>query len=138
MKKRVQILSILLILLCLAAAGRFGGRESPVTIGMLPQDITQAEASGFYNGTELAPWKLEPEEIGELRAWAERLSLRHRTYAEGEAPNEIWCGGASYRFSLNGGEKSFAWLYIDQAYIRYGGEWYEITNTSVPPLNLNV
>ena len=82
--------------------------------------------------------RMTQEEIEELNAWLSELSLEHRTYAERKAPNEVWNGGSSYQFNVNDGELSFAWVYIDKAYFRYDGEWYEITNTSAPPLNLDV
>ena len=62
--------------------------------------------------------------------------MKHRTYAERETPNKVWNGGVSYEFNVNDGEISFAWVHSDKVYILYDSEWYEIMNTSAPPLGL--
>ena len=140
MKKYRLILSMLAVLLCITVTGCSSKDKgiSPILGDVLPEKITSIEVSGFYNGSDLEPWQLTQEEIEELNAWLSELSLEHRTYAEGKAPNEVWNGGSSYQFNVNDGELSFAWVYIDKAYFWYDGEWYEIINKSVPPLNLDV
>lgn len=135
MKKFNLVASVLLILLCLIITGCSGENTSSVITEAIPENITRIEASGYRNG-ELEPWELTQAEIEELGTWISQLSLKHRTYAEGKAPNEVWNGGVSYTFNINDGELSFTWSYIDKAYIWYDGEWYEITNTSTPPLDL--
>lgn len=140
MKKHPLILCILAGLLYLVVTGRSSGRTDILSIfgEALPEEITSIEMSGFYNGSDLDPWELTQEEIEELGAWLPELSLKHRTYAEGEAPNEVWSGGTSYQFYVNDGALSFTWSYSDKAYIVYGGEWYEIKNHQTPPLRLAV
>ena len=137
MKKYRLILSMLAVLLCITVTGCSSKDKgiSPILGDVLPEKITSIEVSGFYIGGD---WPVAQEEIEELNAWLSELSLEHRTYAERKAPNEVWNGGSSYQFNVNDGELSFAWVYIDKAYFRYDGEWYEITNTSAPPLNLDV
>ena len=49
----------------------------------------------------------------------------------------MYAGGVCYSFNINGGDMSFTWIYIYKAYIQYNGEWYEITNTTTPPLDLS-
>lgn len=136
MKKFSPAALVLSILLCLIVTGRSGKNASSVISEAIPENITSIEASGFYSGGELAPWELTQAEIEELNTWITQLSLKHRTYAEGEAPNEAYNGGVCYRFHINDGELSFTWSYIDKAYIQHDGEWYEITNTTTPPLDL--
>ena len=135
MKKYDLILPVLAALLGFMMMGCSGVDTGSVSIPgeIIPEKITSVEVSGFYNGSDLEPWTLTQEEIAELGTWFSGLSLKHRTYADGEAPNEVWSGGTSYRFDMNGGEASFAWVYIDKAYIWYDGEWYEITNTEASP-----
>ena len=53
----------------------------------IPENITHIEASGSRNGGYLEPWELTQAEIEELNTWVPQLSLKHRTYAEGETPN---------------------------------------------------
>lgn len=138
MKKYPLILCILAGLLYLVVTGCSNGRTDIPSIldKALPEKITSIKMSGFYHGSELEPWELTQEEMEELWAWLPKLSLEHRTYAEGEAPNEVWSGGTSYRFQINDGELSFTWSYLDKAYIVYDGVWYEITNDLTPPLGL--
>ena len=140
MKKYHLILSMLSVLICAVVIG-CSSKDADISSILgdaLPEKITSIEVSGYYNGGVLEPWELTREEIEELNAWLSELSLKHRTYAEGEAPNEVWNGGTAYQFNVNDGQLSFAWTYIDKAYFRYDGEWYEIINKSVPPLNLDV
>lgn len=133
----------LLALFCFTFTGCSNGceqsdeQQSSLVDEMIPETIRCIEVSGFCNGGELEPWELNQEEIEELTEWISELSLIHKTYGEGEAPNEVWNGGTSYQFNINNGEKTFAWAYIDKAYIQYDNEWYEIVNESVPPLNLD-
>lgn len=135
MRKFKFMVSLLLILLCLIGAGCSDKNTSSVLSDAIPENITRIEASGYYNG-ELSPWELTQIEIEELNTWISQLSLKHRTYGERESPNWIYNGGISCNFNINDGELSFNWVYIDKAYIFYDEEWYEITNTSTPPLNL--
>ena len=140
MKKYRLILLMLAVLLCVMATG-CSSKDTDISSifgDALPDKITSIEVSGYYNGGVLEPWELTREEIEELNAWLSELSLKHRTYAEGETPNEVWNGGSAYQFNVNDGELSFSWANIDTAYIQYDGEWYEIINKSVPPLNLDV
>jgi len=136
MKKHSLLLIALSVILSLSIVGCSKEDAASVLGDAIPEKITSIEVSGFYGGSELKPWELVQEEIEELNVWLPELSLEHRTYTKGEAPNEVWNGGTSYRFNINDGELSFAWVYIDKAYIQYDGEWYEITNTSTPPLDL--
>lgn len=127
----------LFVLLCLIVIICVGRRGSSFMISeMIPENITRIEVSGSRNGSEVEPWELTQAEIDELCTWINQLSLKHRTYAEGETPNVVWNGGVSYSFNINDGEISFAWLYIYKAYILYDSEWYEIVNKSEAPLNL--
>lgn len=137
MKKNRFYVFALFVLLCLIVIICVGKRGSSFLISeMIPENITRIEVSGFQNGGELEPWELDQEEIEELTEWLSELSLRHKTYGEGKSPNIIWNGGVSYEFNINDGELSFAWLYIDKAYIYYDDEWYVIVNKSEAPLNL--
>ena len=136
MKRFGFIVLVLSTLLCTALTACSKSNDISVINDAIPETITSIEVSGFHGGSELKPWELTQEEIEELNVWLPELSLEHRTYAKGEAPNEVWNGGTSYRFNVNDGVLSFNWVYIDKAYIQYDDEWYEITNTSAPPLGL--
>lgn len=135
MRKFSYILLVLSILLCFTITGCSNESTSSVIDEVLPESITSIEVSGYYNG-ELEPWELTQTEIDELRTWIDQLSLEHRTYAEGETPNRVWNGGTSYGFNVNDGELLFDWVHSDKVYILYDSEWYEIMNTSTPPLDL--
>ena len=130
------------ILLCITVIACFemtasDESTSSVIDKIRAESITSIEVSGGYDGSKLKPRELTQAEIEELDTWITQLSLKHRTYAEGKTPNRIWNGGTSYNFNINDGETSFAWVYIDKAYIYYEGEWYEIKNTSEFPLDLS-
>ena len=126
------------VIFTLCACGKQGNaNDSDSSVLAIPENIISIKVDGFYNGGQLEPWELTQTEIEELSTWINQLSLKHRVYAEGETPNMIWNGGTSYGFNINDGELSFSWVYLDKTYILYDGEWYEITNTSNPPLNLD-
>lgn len=134
--KRIQFIILALsLLLCITVTGCGKETISSVLDDAIPKEITSIEVSGFYNGSDLELRELTQEEIDDLNTWLSGLSLKHRTYAEGETPNQVYAGGASYSFNINDGELSFSWVFIDKAYILYEGEWYEITNTSKAPLD---
>lgn len=103
---------------------------------LIPKNITDVELSGFYGGGVVEPRMLDQTEIEELSTWVAKLSLTHRTFKKGEAPNDL-NGGTAYVFSFNDDELSFAWVDIGtNKYIHYEDEWYEIRNTSKSPLGL--
>ncbi len=131
----VLVLSVLLCFTIIYCSKKNTLSTSSVLV--IPENITHIEVRGSRNGSELEPWELTQAEIDEFCTWINQLSLKHRTYAEGETPNKVWNGGVSYEFNINDDEISFAWVYIDKAYIFYDSEWYEIKNTSTPPLDLN-
>ena len=86
MKKYRLILSMLAVLLCVMSTG-CSSKDTDISSifgDALPDKITSIEVSGYYNGGVLEPWELTREEIEELSAWLSELSLKHRTYAEGE------------------------------------------------------
>ena len=127
----------ILFFMVLALAGCAGqNRASSIISELLPQTIESVTIHGSENG-ELKPWALDAAGIADFRAWVEQLSLKQKTYKDGEAPNEKWAGGISYEFSINEGELSFGYSYIDAAYIWYDGDWYEITNPTEPPVRQN-
>lgn len=130
MKKRAIGLCVWILCGAVIAAGVF--RRKNILLEVLPK-IETVSVSGFYNGGCLEPRELNGAEREELDAWIRRLSLRRRTYRAGEAPNQIWSGGTSYQFSVNQGELSFSYVWIDRAYIWYEEEWYEIVSSPEPP-----
>ena len=135
MKRFGYIIFALSALMCIVLTGCAKANEVLMITEAIPEIITRIEASGSYNG-ELEPWDLTQAEIEELNTWIPQLSLKHRTYAEGETPNRVYNGGICYTIDINDGEMRFTWIYIDKPYIQYDGEWYEITNTKTPPLDL--
>ena len=137
MKKLSVIFIGLVILLCVTVTAC--SAEPEIIVELLPENITNVELSGFYGGGVEEPRMLNQTGIEELRAWVSELSLRHRTFKEGEAPGD-YNGGTAYIFSFNDGETSFAWVNIGtkmNKYIHYENEWYEIMNTLNPPLDLS-
>ena len=138
MKRLGLTMLALTILLCLTIAGCSNESSPSVISEAIPENITSIEVSGYSNGNKLEPWGLTQTEIEELRTWVAHLSLEHKAYAKGEAPDEVWNGGISYDFNFNNGKLSFSWVFIDKAYIWCNSEWYEIKNTSDPPLDLSI
>lgn len=136
MKRMCSSMLALAILLCGMAAGCSKKDAASVFGDAMPEKITQVEASGFYNGGVVAPWELTQAEMEELSTWLGGLSLKQKTFSKGEFPGDE-DGGTAYEFNINGSELTFVWVDIGTAeYVLYNSEWYEIINTSVPPLGL--
>ena len=130
-------LAILLYVTVTACSGETVPDESASSIvdELLPDNITSVELSIAYN-TELKTQTLTQTEIEELSAWVSQLSLTHRSFQEGKTPGDGE-GGLAYWFNFNDDAMYFSWVDIGRAqYIIYSGEWYEINNTSEPPLDL--
>ena len=141
MKKFRFVFLGLAILLC-ATVSACSGKTVPdesmsSTIDKLvPENITKVELSIAHAGV-LESQMLTQTEIEELSAWVSQLSLTHRSFQEGETPNDA-DGGTFYSFSFNDDEMSFAWVDTgSKHFIHYGDEWYEINNSSEPPLDLS-
>ena len=111
MKRFGFIILALLALSSIVLIGYSKSNEVSVITEAIPESITRIEASGDYNG-ELEQWELTEAEIEELNTWVPQLSIKHRTYAEGETPNRVYNGGICYTFAINDGEMSFSWIYI--------------------------
>ena len=79
--------------------------------------------------------QLNSEEIADVKDWALGLDLLHVNFPEGETPNEVYAGGESYTFVINGGEKEFSYLYINDYYVFLSDQWYFVENPSKPPLS---
>lgn len=88
----------------------------------------------YSAGTAESSRKLNPTEINSVMDWAAGLDLRYEDYAEGEAPNEVYAGGESCSFEINGGEASFSYVWIDDCYIVLENKWYAVENPSWPPV----
>ena len=130
-------LAILLCVTVTACSGETVPDESASSIvdELIPDNISSVELSFAYD-TELKTQTLTQTEIEELSAWVSQLSLTHRLFQEGETPSDTE-GGTFYGFSFNDDEMYFAWVDIgSKHFIHYEGEWYEINNTSEPPLDL--
>ena len=109
--------------------------KAAINANLLPENITNVELRYFYGGGAEGPRTLDNTETEELREWVSNLSLKHRTFKAEEAPSDL-NGGKVYTFVVDDSEL-FAWFGGGKnAYIRYENEWYEIRNTSKPPLGL--
>lgn len=133
--KRFRVIALVLSVI-LVFSGCSNRQDSSINSQLLPEQIENVKVSGNYNG-ELEPWELDAAEIEALETWVSQLSLEHKSYKEGEAPNERLAGGVSFAFSVNEETSSFVYSNIDAAYIWFNGEWYEIKNPSDPPIKIN-
>lgn len=140
MKKFRFVFLVLAILLCVtvtACSINTAPDESMSSIvdELIPDNITNVELSIAQYGV-VESQMLTQTEIEELSAWVSQLSLTHRSFQEGETPGDGE-GGRAYCFSFNDDAMSFSWIDIGkEQYILYEDEWYEINNTSEPPLDL--
>lgn len=133
MKRIYFVLGILL--LCVLAFTGCSKRENIIST-QIPE-IEKVEIGGYYNGSVIEKWELDPAHFEDLKAWITQLSLRNKILAEDKTPNN-WAGGDSYEFNMNDGELSFT--YSDggtEAYIWYKDEWYEVLNPTAPPIEKN-
>lgn len=101
---------------------------------IMPDEITEVEVSGYYNGSVIKPGEFVIQDLEAFKTWFAELSFEHREFAEGKTPGETLAGGNSYQFDVNNGALVFTYADFGiGAYIVYDNEWYEITNPSEPP-----
>jgi len=102
----------------------------------MPDEITEVEVSGYYNGGVIQPEDFVVEDFDEFAEWFSLLSLEHRTFEEGKNPGEMYAGGDSYTFDINDGALTFTYAIGGSPvteYIIYDEEWYEVLNPSELP-----
>lgn len=100
----------------------------------MPDEITEVEVSGYYNGGVIKPGEFIIQDFEAFKTWFAEFSFEHREFAEGKTPGETLAGGNSYQFDVNNEELVFTYAdFGTGAYIVYDNEWYEITNPSEPP-----
>ena len=101
----------------------------------MPDEITEVEVSGYYNGGVIKPGEFVIQDFDAFKTWFAELSFEHREFAEGKAPGETQAGGNSYQFDINNGVLFFTYADFGiGAYIVYDNEWYEIKNPKLPPV----
>jgi len=101
---------------------------------IMPDEITEVEVSGYYNGSVIKPGVFVIQDFEAFKTWFAEISFEHREFAEGKNPGETLAGGNSYQFDVNNEELVFTYADFGiGAYIVYDNEWYEITNPSEPP-----
>lgn len=126
-RHRISILFLVAILTVVLAGC------SSTDIKLLPESIEQVDVtySVYSNTTEKRT--LDSAGISDWTAWVEGLSLKHKTFDDGETPGAVYAGGESYLFDINNGELTFS--YIDfgtEAYIYYRDEWYKASKPKSP------
>lgn len=102
----------------------------------MPDEITEVEVSGYYNGGVIQPGDFVVEDFDEFEEWFSQLSLEHRTFEEGKNPGEMYAGGDAYTFDINDGALTFTYAIGGSPvteYIIYDEEWYEVLNPSELP-----
>lgn len=128
--KKSLVLAVLLLGV-LAFTGCF--KQENVISTQIPA-MEKVEIGGYYNGSVVEVWELDPADFEGLKTWIDQLSISKKTLAEDETPNN-WAGGDSYEFNMNDGELCFT--YLDggkEAFIWYSDEWYEVSNPTDPPV----
>ena len=101
---------------------------------IMPDEITEVEVSGYYNGSVIKPGVFVIQDFEAFKTWFAEISFEHREFAEGKNQGETLAGGNSYQFDVNNEELVFTYADFGiGAYIVYDNEWYEITNPSEPP-----
>ena len=101
---------------------------------LFPEDIKDITYTYSVYSSDYSK-QLNSEEIAKVKDWALGLDLLHVDFPEGETPNEVYAGGESYTFVINGGEKEFSYLYINDYYVFLSDQWYFVENPSKPPLS---
>lgn len=129
------ILTILLFCMLTLLVG-CSSKENKFILGeLLPENIENVEVR-IYQYAEINDRELDPTAIAELKNWIEQLSLKHKTFKDGQTPGSDADGGYAYEFIINDGVLSFEYMATDVNYIWYDNEWYEITNKNIsePPI----
>ncbi len=128
---RRHIISALFLVAILTVVLFVGGSSTDVKL--LPESIEQVDVtySVYSNTTEKRT--LDSAGVSDWTVWVEGLSLKHKTFDNGETPGTVYAGGEAYLFDINNGELTFS--YIDfgtEAYIYYRDEWYKVLKPKSP------
>ena len=103
---------------------------------MFLQQTDVVQVTHFLH-TDITERSLSEEEIAAVRDWVESLQLIRQSFAEGQSPGEQYEGGSSWDFAVNGGEQTFSYQVVDNAYLLLDGEWYLVLNPSDPPVEMD-
>lgn len=116
------------------------GGEKAVSCGLSARVFLQqtdvVQVTHFLH-TDITERSLSEEEIAAVRDWVESLQLIRQSFAEGQSPGEQYEGGSSWDFAVNGGEQTFSYQVVDNAYLLLDGEWYLVLNPSDPPVEMD-
>ena len=106
-----------------------------LSVMLFPENTQEVQVTRMLYSTEETR-TLRPEEMTEVIDWAKNLDLEQKTFADGQAPNQQYAGGEGWRFYINGGQRTFSYLEIDDSYILCNGAWYLVQNPSSPPVEM--
>lgn len=135
MKRLLILLLTLLCALCLigCAGTNTGAGES--ICAYIAADVTTVEITHHLSG-QIVRWTAEGDELSALRDWAAALECMPERFETGNTPGDC-DGGEVYGFALTEGDYpgfSYTVNGPDDCHLLIEGQWYSVSNPSVPPV----
>lgn len=129
-------MGLLLAAFSLAGCGADNAVEKVICLAEPP---IEAEVEGItvtrYSGGEERVYRMEGDDLLELKEWAAMLALVDQfAFEDGEQPGAEEEGGVVYEFVPDGAFPSFSYRDFGDAYLVMGDWWYLLEHSAEPPL----
>jgi len=108
--------------------------ESSISL-CIAENVTSMNVSHIIGG-QVTQWTLEGKEVNSLQDWIIERNCRLVKFEKGQSPGDN-DGGEVYDFSAPNGEfPDFSYIIngVKSSYFLIGGDWYFVSNPSVPPI----
>lgn len=130
-----KLMAFVLSVVCILALYGCGWNSQIEVATVFSENVTKVDVTHFIGG-RTTTWSVEGTDIDLLREWYNNLSYRHRAFEKGQSPGDS-DGGEVYTFVFNGVEwPGFSYVINGEndCYIQSEGNWFVVTNPSMPPV----
>jgi len=131
-----KLIAFVITIACVVALYGCGWNSQKEVATVFSENITKVDVTHFIGG-RTTTWSVEGTDIDSLREWYNTLSYRYREFEKGHSPGES-NGGEVYTFVFTGGEwPGFSYVIggENDCYIQSEGNWFAVTNPSMPPVS---
>lgn len=124
----------ILILVAALAALAMTGCEASGNISEFGIDVSDIRTLERAYGGGVEVITLSDNDKSALSEWLGGLKFKHRTYPVGETPGDS-DGGEAYCFTFSDGELSYINNGMNDRFLLFDSEWYELIDPEGFPIN---
>ena len=131
-----KLMAFVLSVVCILALYGCGWNSQIEVATVFSENVTKVDVTHFIGG-RTTTWSVEGTDIDLPREWYNNLSYRHRAFEKGQSPGDS-DGGEVYTFVFTGVEwPGFSYVINGEndCYIQSEGNWFAVTNPSMPPVS---